>query len=337
MPLRLSAVLAGLAVGQSGAEFEPPAGLEAVREQAAAVAGALELSRERLKPLPRLPGTLDLRVGIQRPSGTPIGDVLFLHGFADRLDNHGPLFDALAAAGLRVVSFDLPGHGENHGLQNSLDLQSFDRLAALAAEVERRTREDAARPLILAGWSTGGLFAVRAVQEGAFRVGGREPRGLLLLAPGIRVYPLVGRHGVVTEGSLTRNPAPPHAGGIPLRNRSPLLRPLFAVRFLWTTLWRTDKPLPPSVPTLLFLGGEREDRYADTPRVKEWSSRQRAAGARILGLQCRGAYHELDNEDDPARGISTGAEVRSAAAAFARSVAAGQAPAAAATATCDPF
>lgn len=329
-------VLALVALAVVGPAFAQ-AELESIRTQAAVLRASLELSRERLKPLKRLPGRLDLRVGITRPAGPVAGDILFIHGFADRLDNHGPLFQELSAAGFRVVSFDLPGHGENRGgLQNSLDLQSFAGLASIAVEVERRTREDASRPLLLAGWSTGGLLAVRIAQEDAFRDAGRKPRALILFTPGVAVHPLLGRHGIVTDGTLTQNPAPPHHGGIPLRNRSPLLHPAFAARFLVNAFVRSRAPLPSGLPTLIFLGGDAEDRYADSPRVREWALRQRAGGATILGLQCAGGFHELDNEDDPARGLTIGREVRAAAAAFARGVVFGPLEARASS-SCRPF
>lgn len=96
--------------------------------------------------LPMHMGLLKLRVGELRPNGSPVGDVLYLHGFADRLDNHGPLFEAWTTAGLRVTSFDLPSHGENSGIRNKIDLYSFDELTALNKHVERVTREEDRRP-----------------------------------------------------------------------------------------------------------------------------------------------------------------------------------------------
>ncbi|HVH42206.1 MAG TPA: hypothetical protein VM925_07670, partial [Labilithrix sp.] len=48
-------------------------------------------------------GNLKLRVGVMDPDGAPKADVLFLHGFADRFDNHLPLFERWREAGLRVV------------------------------------------------------------------------------------------------------------------------------------------------------------------------------------------------------------------------------------------
>lgn len=311
----LLAACAAAAFAQETAPFEARAAQAwlAASAEAQAVRVSLETRREALKPFPRLPGRLHLRIGEDRPEGTPLGDVLYLHGFADRLDNHGPLFEAWRKAGLRVVSFDLPGHGENRGFQNRLGWYSFERLGALALEVERRTREDPRRPLILAGWSTGGLLAVRMVQEDRF-AGGRRPSGIVLFAPGVSLHLLVGRVGLVTEGTLTRNPDPPHVGGI--HPRSPLLRPLFALRLLGNSWLWSGEPMPRDTPVLVLVGGTEEDRYAYSPGLKRWAADQRKLGAPVTGVECPGGYHELDNEPDP-----IGRETRAAAAAFARSAA----------------
>src|SRR5262245_56662953 len=60
-------------------------------------------------------GRVHLRVGVAAPSGTPRGDFLYLHGFADRFDNHLPLFQTQVARGYRVIAFDYPSHGETCG------------------------------------------------------------------------------------------------------------------------------------------------------------------------------------------------------------------------------
>jgi len=250
------------------------------------------------------------------------GDILYIHGFADRVDHHGPLVDAWTRAGFRINAFDLPGHGENTGgLQNNLNCYSFGRLAALALEVERRTREDAGRPLILAGWSTGGLLAIRMAQEHVFQDRGRRPVGMILFAPAVSVYPLVGAYGVVTQGTLTRNPDPPHKGAIRLWNRSILLKPLFALRMIGNAWFRSGNPMPEDLPTLIFVGGESDDAYACSLGLKKWAEDQRARGGKITGVVFAGAYHELHNEAAP-----VGREVRAASAAFAGAVATGASP-----------
>jgi alpha-beta hydrolase superfamily lysophospholipase len=266
-------------------------------------------------------GLLKVRVGVQKPAGEIKGDVLYLHGFADRLDNHGPLFKAWTDAGLRVISFDLPSHGENSGLKNRIDLFGFEELADLAKDVEADTREDARRPLLLAGWSTGGLLAVRMAQTDAMRGSGRKVSGLVLFAPGVAVYPLVGEKGIVTQRSLTNNPNPPHKG--PISPASPLLTPIFSSKLLLNAGLARHETLPGKLPSLVMVADDEADVYADSAKVRQWAIQQRDSHrAGLVGLSFPGAKHELDNEPG-----QTGSGVREAAAAFAQAVATGQDPA----------
>jgi alpha-beta hydrolase superfamily lysophospholipase len=263
--------------------------------------------------LPHSPG-LTLRVIEHRPAGHIRGDILYLHGFADRGDNHGPLFKSWTDAGFRVIAFDFPSHGKTTGMLNAIDLYGFHDLAGMAAHVERHTRESFDRPLLLAGWSTGGLLAVRMIQAATIERLGREPAGLILFAPGISVRTLVGKLGFVTEGTLTRNAEPPHAG--PIRPKSPLFHPLFAIKLLANAALSRAQIYPLHVPTLILLGGDKEDRYVHSKRIVEWSLRERRRGAELEVERFPGALHELDNEPGP-----TGRDVRDAATEFAGRIA----------------
>ena len=120
----------------------------------------LRLTDKRHHAFVRPPGRL--RVGIMAPAH-PRADILFVHGHADRLDNHGPLFAAWNAAGYRVIAFDLPSHGESNILP--IDVYSFDDFFALVRLVDSATLEDPQRPLLLAAWSFGGLVATRLAQH----------------------------------------------------------------------------------------------------------------------------------------------------------------------------
>jgi alpha-beta hydrolase superfamily lysophospholipase len=276
--------------------------------------------------LPERVGLLQLRVGVQEADGPARGDVLFFHGFADRLDNHGPLFAKWNAAGLRVISFDLPSHGETKGALNNLDLYDFDALIGFAADVEAATREDDSRPLILAGWSTGGLIAARILQHGLSRFE-RAPQAAALLAPGVAVRTLVGKFGVVTQSTLTRNPSPPHLG--PISPRSPMLFPVFAADLLLNAACSRGDALPLGIPVLVITGDDTDDAYVDSAAVRSWVSDQRTRGASVSGLSCPGAFHELDNEPAP-----VGNEVRAAMSAFAAAAAGGRVPAPGASGAC---
>ena len=159
----------------------------------------------------------NVRVISETPKSVePIADVLFLHGFSDRADNHGPLFKQIAAAGFRVISFDYPSHGETRCW--NLDLHDFTSLSDLAVRVLAHAKFQSKRPLFLTGWSTGGLLAYRLAQREYFN--DRHLAGLVLLAPGFSVYKIPGVFGWVTQASLLSNPYPPHMG--PIKPQSPL-------------------------------------------------------------------------------------------------------------------
>lgn len=227
------------------------------------------------------------------------GDVLYLHGFADRFDNHQPLFEELTRQGLRVITFDYPSHGESCG--TSINWFGFAELADLAGRIE--TAKRGRGPLYLAGWSTGGLLAVRMAQ-GVGSSLSRPIAGMALFAPGVDVRTVLS----VSESTLTRNRSAPHAG--PPSPSSPAFRPLFATALL-TNSFAASAQLSANIPTLVITGGQTEDEYVDTAGVEAWTTSQRNGGAEMFGLSCAGGYHELDNEPEP-----MGGAVREAAARF---------------------
>jgi alpha-beta hydrolase superfamily lysophospholipase len=273
---------------------------------------------------------VDLRLGEQRPNGAVSGDVIFLHGFGDRIDNHDPLFQGWTRAGLRVVAFDYPSHGETTGLLSDLDLFEFTDLAELVVKVEEQTREDQNRPLFLAGWSTGGLLAIRMMQGPTLPQLGRPVAGVIAYAPGVSVYALPGDHGLITLESLTHDPNPPHKG--PISPTSPLLKPLFGARLVANALLAQVEPFPTDVPALIFAGGDTDDVYAKTPDLKAWMIAQSDAGANITRIQCAGGRHELDNEAAP-----MGGQVRTASVDFAAAIVAKQTPGISPGGPCAPF
>lgn len=252
-------------------------------------------------------GNVHLRIGVMAPAGEPKGDVLFLHGFADRFDNHLPLFEGWRKLGLRVIAFDYPSHGETCG--RGLDLYRIRGLAQLASFVEERTRPDHARPLVLAGWSTGGLVSVRLLQEPSLALG-RPVSGAFLLAPGVDVKVLVGKMQFVTEETLTHHPDPPHRG--PISPVSPLLTPLFSADLLVSAHRAREAAYPKDVPTFVVTGGQDDDVYANTAGVTSWVKARQREGGQLYGLSCGGGRHELDNEAEP-----MGDDVRTSGARFA--------------------
>lgn len=241
-------------------------------------------------------------------------DALYVHGFADRVDNHPDLFKALAGQGrAKVVGYELPFHGETYGIGAHAwlpfqDVERFEVMGRNAMEVERSARDGAARPFVPIGWSTGGLLVVRMVQLGIFEEAGRRPAGVVLHAPGIAVKPIVGSFGFVTLGTLTDGLQSPLAG--PIYPRSPFFRPHLSLQILRNSRLAREEPYPLDLPTLIVLGGEREDRYVDTAEVARWAEERLSEGARIWVVRTR-LPHALDWDDGPA-----GERVRSLSAAF---------------------
>lgn len=253
-------------------------------------------------------GNVHLRIGVMEPKGSPKGDVLFLHGFSDRFDNHLPLFEGWRRVGLRVVAFDYPSHGETCG--RGLDRYRIEGIAKLASFVEARTRPAERRPLVVAGWSTGGLVTVRMLQDSKLALG-RSIDGAFLLAPGVDVKVLVGDKQRVTTETLTHDPNPPHRG--PIAPRSPLQTPLFAADLLVQAKRARDAGFPTNVPTFVVTGGENEDVYADTKGVVAWVEARQKDGAKMVGFGCADGRHELDNEAAPMGGDVRESGVRFAA------------------------
>jgi alpha-beta hydrolase superfamily lysophospholipase len=250
-------------------------------------------------------GNAQLRVGEARPaSGEPVADILYLHGFSDRMDNHKPLFDQWTKRGARVVAFEYPSHGESCGL--GLGAYTFTDLVDFATVVEKDMVEDQKRPLYLAGWSTGGLIATRLAQ--GYRDVSRPIAGTMLFAPGIAVHVVLGE---VTLDSLTSLAHPPHTG--PIAPTRPALYALFSAGLLLQSHEARSEPFPATIPTILFTGGEQSDTYADTAGLQAWvgEQRERAEPANIALVTCEGGKHELDNEAEP-----MGQEVRSMAGEF---------------------
>lgn len=241
---------------------------------------------------------VQLRVLEVRPQGEPVADVMFFHGFGDRVDNHLPLFNTWAQNGIRTIGFDYPSHGLTRGHGIEINAIGMADLMDMALRLEVNKIEKNSRPLILAGWSTGGLLVARILQEGKFRVPGRVPSGAILLAPAVSPKFIVGEKGWVTEATLTRNTNPPHVA--PPKPNMPMLQaPFFGLELMWNGKLANTTQYPPNIPMLVVLADDKMDKYTNTQATKTWTKRLQTAGFPVTGLQCPGAYHELDNETEP--------------------------------------
>jgi hypothetical protein len=109
---------------------------------AAGAGAALFLTPARFRRPPReqrwleAPEPFTVRAGGRRIAAWSWGEtdrpaVLLVHGWAGRGSQLGAFAGALAAAGLRAVTFDAPGHGDSQGRRSSL-LAMSDALLAVA-------------------------------------------------------------------------------------------------------------------------------------------------------------------------------------------------------------
>lgn len=101
----------------------------------------------------RLAGTLFL------PAAAPRGALLVCHGAGSRKENHAPMAEQAAAAGLAALTFDVRGHGESEG---ALDPDAWHDVVAAG---ERLLAASGAPWLAGRGASMGGcllLLAARA-------------------------------------------------------------------------------------------------------------------------------------------------------------------------------
>jgi len=112
------------------------------------------------------------------PEGEPVGDILFLR---DSSENHLPLFQAWGKRGFRVIAIDLPSHGKTSGATlNWAESSGLSQYVAKFIE-DPSIRPSSRRPLLLSGWSTGGLLALRMLRLNAFQKSAIKPSGLILL------------------------------------------------------------------------------------------------------------------------------------------------------------
>jgi len=237
-----------------------------------------------------------LRAFESKPEGKIVADYFYFIGYGDRADNHKPLFDQLNAQGIRVLSYDYPSHGlTNCGY---LNFNTYTNLMDYAEMLEVQTREDINRPVILSGWSTGGLLALRLAQTQRF--GNRFIQSLVLIAPGLSVYVLVGGDGIIRNTTLTSNPNPPHLA--PPKPKSPLLTPLFSSDLILNGFEARELGLP-LIPTLMLVAGDKLDSYAKTSELKEFVLEEIKKGSNLKAFHCKKSMHEMDNEVEAVGGF----------------------------------
>jgi len=125
-----------------------------------------------------------------------VADVVLVHGYGEHSGRYEPVARRLTAAGLRVCTLDLRGHGRSVGLRRG-DIDDFDTLVDDVSAYVDHVRGD--RPLFVYGHSMGGLAAVRLAERDDARFAGLVITSAALAAaeaipaPLVKVANVVGR------------------------------------------------------------------------------------------------------------------------------------------------
>ncbi|MEI8302265.1 MAG: alpha/beta fold hydrolase [Burkholderiales bacterium] len=116
----------------------------------------------------------------------PTGAALLVHGLTDSPYMLSAIARSLNARGLQVVSLRLPGHGTVPGALTTVHRQDWIAAVELAA---RHAAELAGpgRPLVFAGFSTGGALSLRHALKALADPALPMPTDLVLLSPAIGI------------------------------------------------------------------------------------------------------------------------------------------------------
>jgi pimeloyl-ACP methyl ester carboxylesterase len=107
------------------------------------------------------------------PGRAPLGTVLVVHGWRSRTEYMRALIEGFRMAGYRVVSLDLPGHGQSRG--RSLNLVN-------AVEATRAAAEWFGPFEAVVGHSFGGAVAVNAIAGSIMAIPPLAAKSLVLIA-----------------------------------------------------------------------------------------------------------------------------------------------------------
>jgi alpha-beta hydrolase superfamily lysophospholipase len=223
------------------------------------------------------------------------GNIVYLQGLADSMRNHLPLFNALTDQGYRVIAFDYFGQGGTPGSMNEVTVESITDLGAFVYRTFARDIDTA--PVILLGWSTGGLAAYRGAKYG---FNGKWPDAVVLITPGVVLPWVIGDTFRITLETLTKRPAgvyentcDPHID--PISPQSPLQVPVFAKHLVLTAQSSHKWKINRIVKGLALISGP-DDSYIKAQQTRQVIE-MNAPHFEIVGYPR--ALHEIDNEIDP--------------------------------------
>ena len=239
-----------------------------------------------------------------------IGDILYLHGLGDKSSNHPRLFKEWNDIGYRVISFDYPNHGRTlTPLTDDLNFYTMKKLSNVATNTLKKYRLDNSKKLVIAGWSTGGILAIRAIQQYFPKEIISQVTHAILFAPGVSVKLCPGNKFCnITNFTLSDDTSLSNRSISP---KSPLLRPAFGINLIVEGRKSFSK-YPKNIKTLVF-SASKNDHYVKTEKIHQWVKYQKGHGNKNIELiSCPKSKHELDNNLDS----SGSEEVRKSSAYF---------------------
>ncbi|WP_164848398.1 alpha/beta hydrolase [Halobacteriovorax sp. HLS] len=230
---------------------------------------------------------------IIRTDQTHVGDVLYLHGLGDNLENHPRLFSEWTKRGYNVISFDYPDHGRTFTSKvDDLNFYTLKRLSNIAEKVLNEHRSNRDKKLVIAGWSTGGILAIRAIQDYFSKNLIKEIDSLILYAPGVGVKICPGnKYCTITNETLTDDE---QFFNRTISPKEPLLKPAFGMNLILEGR-KSFKKIPAHIEALVF-SASFDDKYVKTHKIHKWVNYQRDSGHKKIKLtHCPKSKHELDN------------------------------------------
>lgn len=196
----------------------------------------------------------------------PRGCAVVLHGYYDHVGLYGHLFRHLLERGLRVVTFDLPGHGLSSGEQATID--TFDHYVDAFESVMRTLEHYLPQPWYLLGQSTGGAVAMEWLLSREVTRETNPFSKVVLLAPLVRPHrwPLARIAYVLGRPFLRQRPRvfrsnADNADFIRfLRDDDPLQARILPVRWVTSMVtWRRRfEAYPPTDIAPLVIQGQRD-------------------------------------------------------------------------------
>lgn len=193
------------------------------------------------------------------------GDIFYLPSLFNNPSESQDLLEQWVEMGFRVISIK----HRNLKIEDSLeDLQEVEELTRIRQEV----------PIFVAGWSKGGLTALRLLQS-EIDFGGRTLKGIVVFAPFIGAA-----LGQFSPDLIHDDPRSKPETNVSLSEIYNLLNNGFAVR----------NKKQKNIPILAFIPGE--DMHVDPSVTLDWVNWRYYLGYEIYPYFCPEGYHEVQHE-----------------------------------------